>query len=184
MILPVCVYGHPVLRKVASEITPEYPDLKLLIENMFDTMRKADGVGLAAPQVGYSIRLFVIDATSAASEEKPDLYDFKKIFINPQILSYSGEEWTYNEGCLSLPEIREDVDRPSVIKLRYCNENFDVFEEEFDGIRARIIQHEYDHIEGKLFIDKLNPIRRRLIASKLKQISKGKITPAYKTKVV
>jgi len=184
MILPVYVYGHPVLRKVASEITPEYPELKQLIKNMFETMRKADGVGLAAPQIGYSIRLIVIDATATASEEKPDLIDFKKVLINPQIINYEGEEWTYNEGCLSLPEIREDVNRPSKIRVRYFDENFDVFDQEFDGMRARIIQHEYDHIEGKLFVDRLNPIRRRLISGKLKLISKGKITPAYKIKTI
>jgi len=149
---------------------------------MFETMGKADGIGLAAPQIGLSIRLIVIDARAAASDEKPDLADFKKVFINPQIIEYKADEWTYNEGCLSLPEIREDVDRPAVVRVRYQNENFDFFEEEFDGMKARIIQHEYDHIEGKLFIDRINPIRRRLLSSKLKQISKGKVIPVYKIK--
>lgn len=181
MILPVYVYGQPVLRKVASDITPDYPDLKQLIDSMFETMYKADGVGLAAPQIGLSIRLIVIDATASASEEKSELSDFKKVLINPQVVEYKGDEWTYNEGCLSLPDIREDVDRPSAIKIRYFNENFDAFEEEFDGMKARIIQHEYDHLEGKLFVDRINPIRRRFISGKLKLISKGKVTANYKT---
>lgn len=182
MVLPVYIYGQPVLRKVAEKINPDYPELKELIDNMFETMYKADGIGLAAPQVGLSIRLLVIDASAAADEDNPDLQDFKKAFINPEILELSGDEWAYNEGCLSLPDIREDVMRPAIVKVRYYDENFQMYEDVYDGLKARIFQHEYDHIEGKLFIDRINPIRRRMISGKLRAMTKGKVNPKYKIK--
>ncbi len=182
MVLPVYIYGQPVLRKVAEKINPDYPELKELIDNMFETMYKADGIGLAAPQVGLSIRLLVIDASAAAYEDNPDLQDFKKAFINPEILELSGDEWAYNEGCLSLPDIREDVMRPAIVKVRYYDENFQMHEDVYDGLKARIFQHEYDHIEGKLFIDRINPIRRRMISGKLRAMTKGKVNPKYKIK--
>jgi peptide deformylase len=182
MVLPVYIYGQPVLRKVAEKINPDYPELKELIDNMFETMYKADGIGLAAPQVGLSIRLLVIDASAAADEDNPDLQDFKKAFINPEILELSGDEWAYNEGCLSLPDIREDVMRPAIVKVRYYDENFQMHEDVYDGLKARIFQHEYDHIEGKLFIDRINPIRRRMISGKLRAMTKGKVNPKYKIK--
>ncbi len=182
MIYPVTVFGDPLLRKVAEPIEQDFEKLDELVQNMFDTMYHSDGVGLAAPQVGKSIRIFVVDASSAADEE-PELANFKKAFINPQIIELSGEEWTMNEGCLSLPEIREDVSRPEKVKLKYQDENFEEHIEEFSGFASRVIQHEYDHLEGKMFIDHINPLRKRLLKSKLVAISKGKVQPAYRIKV-
>ena len=181
MVLPVYVYGHSLLRKKAEEIEENDPELKELIDNMFETMYHADGVGLAAPQVGFSKDIFIIDATPM-EEDDPSLKDFKKVFINPEILEQSGEEWSYNEGCLSLPTIREDIDRLSNVKLSYYDENFNHHVEEFDGIQARIIQHEYDHLQGKLFIDYLNPLKKRLLSKRLKAISEGNVDIAYKIK--
>ncbi|HOI47946.1 MAG TPA: peptide deformylase [Prolixibacteraceae bacterium] len=179
MIYPVTVYGDPILRKVAQPIQPDYPDLKEFLENMWETMYHADGVGLAAPQVGRSIRIFVIDA-SAGADEEPELKDFKKTFINPQILETSGEPWALEEGCLSLPEIREDVTRPEVVRIRYFDEQFQEHNETYGGFAARVIQHEYDHLEGKLFIDYLSPLRRKLLRGRLGNITKGKINPNYR----
>jgi peptide deformylase len=182
MKFPVIAYGDPVLRRKATAIEPdEYPHIKELVENMFETMYGARGVGLAAPQVGLSMRLFVIDATVFADED-PDLKEFKKVFINAAILEETGEEWAFNEGCLSIPDIREDVYRKPKIKLSYYDENWKHHEEVFSGMAARVIQHEYDHIEGKLFTDKLSPLRKRLIEKKLNDISKGIVDVEYKMK--
>lgn len=185
MILPIVAYGDPVLKKVADDITPEYPNLKELIDNMFETMYNAQGVGLAAPQIGKSIRLFVIDATPFAEEGEEDfevLKEFKKVFINAHIVSEDGDEWAFNEGCLSIPDIREDVFRKPNLKLRYMDENWVQHEEDFSGLAARVIQHEYDHIDGILFTDHLSPLRRRMIQGRLSNISKGKIRVDYRMK--
>ncbi len=184
MILPIIAYGDPVLRKVSKDIDQDYPNLKQLIDNMFETMYHARGVGLAAPQIGLDIRLFIVDASPFDNddEDKPSLKNFKKIFINAHITEESGKEWPFSEGCLSIPEIREDVNRLSKINITYLDENFVEHVESYDGILARIIQHEYDHIEGKLFIDKISPIKKRLIAKKLDAITKGLIKPDYKMK--
>lgn len=179
---PVTVYGDPLLRKKAKAIEKNDPKLKEIIENMWETMYYSDGVGLAAPQVGKSICMFIIDASSAA-EEEPELENFKKVFINPEIIETKGEEWVMNEGCLSLPEIREDVSRQDQVKLKYFDENFVEHEEVFNGFAGRVIQHEYDHLIGKLFIDYLSPLRKRLLKSKLKAISTGKVRPHYRIKV-
>jgi peptide deformylase len=179
MILPITVYGNPILRKRSQELTPDYDGLNTTIDNMFETMYKAEGVGLAAPQVNKSIRLIVIDATPF-EEDEPELKDFKKAFINPEILSFEGDEEAFNEGCLSLPGIREDVLRPTKIKVKYLDTDFKEHVEEWEGIRARVMQHEFDHLEGKLFVDRISPIRRRLLSGKLNAISKGKILPDYR----
>ena len=182
MKLPIIAYGDPVLRKKATAIEPaEYPHIQQLAQDMFETMYGARGVGLAAPQVGLSMRLFVVDATPF-DEDEPDLKDFKKVFINAQILEETGEEWPFNEGCLSIPDIREDVYRKSTIRISYYDELWKHHEESFKGMAARIIQHEYDHIEGKLFTDKLSPLRKRLIEKKLNDISKGIVDVDYKMK--
>lgn len=183
MILPIVAYGDDVLKKKAKDIKPNYPELKQLIADMFETMYNSKGVGLAAPQIGKSIRLFIVDASPFADNEEEDLShleDFKKVFINAEILEEEGKESAFNEGCLSIPGIREDVYRQPKILLRYQDENFNTFEERFEGIAARIIQHEYDHIEGILFIEHLNPLKRRLLKNKLSNISKGKVKVDYK----
>lgn len=183
MILPIVAYGDPVLKKKGTDITAEYPGLPELIANMFETMYSAHGVGLAAPQVGRSIRMFVVDA-SAFVEEGDDEYealkDFKKTFINPEILTEEGDEWAFEEGCLSIPDIREDVFRQPDITVRYFDENFVEHTETFSGLAARVIQHEYDHIEGVLFIDHLSPLRRRMLKGRLANITKGKISVDYR----
>jgi peptide deformylase len=184
MILPVTVYGNPQLRKVAKPIDKNYEGLAELIDNMFETMHNADGVGLAAPQVGFSVRLFVVDASPAASDEEPELADFKKAFINPTILSTSGEPWAFEEGCLSLPNIREDVMRPEEVVIHYFDENWVEKTETYNSYPARIIQHEYDHLDGKLFVDYISPLRKRLLKSKLSAISKGKANTTYQIKTV
>ncbi|MFN2395986.1 MAG: peptide deformylase [Bacteroidales bacterium] len=181
MILPVVGYGNPVLKKKAGEIDQSYPNLKELIDDMWETMYNASGVGLAAPQIGKSIRLFMIDA-GPFEDEDPDLKDFKKVFINARIIEENGEEWLFNEGCLSFPDLREDVLRKPKIKIQYQDENFENHEEEYEGIAARIIQHEYDHIEGIVFVDRISPLKRRLIRNKLTNIIKGAVNPAYKMK--
>jgi peptide deformylase len=182
MKLPIIAYGDPILKKKASPIEPaEYPHIRQLIADMFETMYGARGVGLAAPQVGLSMRLFVVDATPFDDDE-PELKEFKKAFINAQILEETGEEWPFNEGCLSIPDIREDVYRQPVIRISYYDENWHHHEETYKGMAARIIQHEYDHIEGKLFTDKLSPLRKRLIEKKLNDISKGIVDVDYKMK--
>lgn len=186
MILPIVAYGDPVLRKKGEEITAEYPKLDTLLENMFDTMYGARGIGLAAPQIGESIRLFIVDATPFEDDE--DLTEaeqeyvstFKKVFINAKILEEEGDEWAFNEGCLSIPEINEDVFRKPKIRMEYYDEQFKKHIDTFEGIVARIIQHEYDHIEGILFTDKLSVLKKRLIKGKLANISKGKIDVNYR----
>jgi len=180
MILPVYVYGMSILRKRARDLDEDYEGLDQLIGDMFETMVASEGVGLAAPQVGKSIRLFVVDASRMADEEDPDLEGFRKVFINPYVIDEWGDKWSFTEGCLSIPNIREDVNRPAWVKIEYYDENWNLHEEEYDGTRARIIQHEYDHLEGRLFVDKINPLRKKLISPKLKAISRGRAECDYK----
>lgn len=186
MILPIVAYGDPVLKKKAVEIDKDYPKLEALIANMYETMYGASGVGLAAPQIGLAIRIFLVDASPFAEDEdlseveKAQLKDFKKTFINPVILEEEGDEWVFNEGCLSIPDVREDVFRQPKIKIQYQDEDFNTNVEEYDGLIARIIQHEYDHIEGVLFTDKLSSFKKRLLKGKLQNISKGKIRVDYR----
>lgn len=186
MILPIVAYGDPVLRKETETISPDYPELDKLIENMFETMYDARGIGLAAPQIGEPIRLFIVDAApfeddeDLTEEERAYVADFKKVFINAKIVEENGDEWAFNEGCLSIPDVREDVFRQPEIVLEYQDEYFKTKRETFSGIVARIIQHEYDHIEGILFTDKLSPLKKRLIKSKLANISKGKVNVDYR----
>jgi len=186
MILPIVAYGDPVLRKKAAPVTQDYPKLDELIDNMFETMYGASGVGLAAPQIGKAIRIFVVDATPFADdedlskEEQARLKTFKKAFINPEILEETGDEWAFSEGCLSIPGINEDVFRCPDIKIKYQDQDFNEHVEEFDGLLARVIQHEYDHIEGILFTDKLSSLKKRIIKSKLAGISKGKTKADYR----
>lgn len=188
MILPIVAYGDPVLKKKAVLIDPDHTNLKELVSNMYETMYAAYGVGLAAPQIGLPIRLFLVDTSPFAEDdvfsegEKAQLKDFKKTFINAKILEEDGDEWVFNEGCLSIPNVREDVYRKPTITIRYQDENFDTFTETYDGLIARVIQHEYDHIEGILFTDKLSSLKKRLIKGKLSNISKGKINVDYKMK--
>lgn len=181
MVLPIVAYGDPILKKVAEEISENYPGLQELINNMYETMYESNGVGLAAPQIDKSIRLFVVDA-SPFKEDDSKLADFKKVFINPIILQEEGDDWDFNEGCLSIPGIREDIKRKEKLVIEYYDENFELKEEAYDGLAARIIQHEYDHIEGILFTDRINPLRRRLLKGKLNDIAKGKIESEYKMK--
>ena len=186
MILPIVAYGDPVLKKKAVEIDKDYPKLDALIANMYETMYGASGVGLAAPQIGLAIRMFLVDASPFAEdddfseEEKAQLKDFKKTFINPIILEEEGDEWAFNEGCLSIPDVREDVFRQPKIKIQYQDEDFNTYVKEYDGLIARVIQHEYDHIEGVLFTDKLSSFKKRLLKGKLQNISKGKIRVDYR----
>lgn len=186
MILPIVAYGDPVLRKKGKEIKEDYPEIEQLIENMWDTMYNAYGVGLAAPQVGIPIRLFIIDPSafgedeSLEESEKELLYNLKKVFINPEIIAEEGEEWAFNEGCLSIPEVREDVFRKPQITITYQDQDFNSHTETYRGMAARVIQHEYDHIEGVLFTDKLSSLKKRLIKGRLSNISKGKIEADYR----
>ena len=182
MILPVVAYGDPVLKKKATEVDKDNPDLKELIDDMFDTMHNARGVGLAAPQIGLSKRLFIVDATPFKEEDKK-LDGFKKVFINPVIIEETGKEWVFNEGCLSFPTIREDIWRKPEIIIKYYDENFNILQEKYHGIAARIIQHEYDHIEGIVLIDRITPLKRRILKSKLNSISKGVVDAGYKMKL-
>lgn len=179
MIYPVVAYGHPVLRKVAQDIDKDYPALDQFIADMFDTMYASNGVGLAAPQVNKSIRLFVID-TTPYKEDYPGEENMKRVFINPRIVEETGEPWAFNEGCLSIPEIREDVMRQPQVKIQYYDENFEYHDEVISGALARVIQHEYDHLEGVLFIDHINPLRRMLIKRKLNDIAKGLVKTDYR----
>ncbi|MGK6350755.1 peptide deformylase [Parapedobacter sp. DT-150] len=181
MKIPIIAYGDPILKRKGVEIENDYPGLQELIADMFETMYAAHGVGLAAPQIGRSIRLFVIDASPFADDE-PSLAAFKKVFINARILDEQGEKWSFNEGCLSIPDIREDVSRYPDIRIRYVDENWVEHEAEYTGLAARIIQHEYDHIEGKLFTEKLSPLRKAMIKSKLEAVSKGQVSVDYKMK--
>jgi len=188
MILPIVAYGDPVLRKETEEITKDYPNLDSVLENMFETMYEARGIGLAAPQVNLPIRLFIVDASpfgddeDLTEEEQKFASTFKRVFMNARILEESGDEWAFNEGCLSIPDVREDVFRQPEIVMEYQDENFKKHKETFSGIVARIIQHEYDHIEGILFTDKLSPLKKRLIKSKLANISKGNVSVDYRMK--
>ena len=179
MILPVVAYGHPLLRRVAKEIDKDYLGLDELIENMYETMYSSSGVGLAAPQINLSIRMFVLDASPFA-DEVPEAEGFKRVFINPYIIEEDGEEWSFNEGCLSIPEIREDVVRKPKIRIQYYDENFKFHDEQYDNVMARIIQHEYDHLNGILFVDRVSNIRKVLLKRKLQDISKGNISVDYK----
>jgi peptide deformylase len=187
MILPIVAYGHPVLRKVARDITPEYPGLEKLIADMWETMYNSGGVGLAAPQINKDIRLFVMDSIQIfenQEEDEKDLYPdkpgIKQVFINAHVKGLNGEEWSYCEGCLSIPKIREDIYRPQEVTIEYVDENFAPHTKTFNGLTARIILHEYDHIEGKLFIDHLKPLKRQLMKRKLDDISKGKVKMDYR----
>jgi peptide deformylase len=197
MILPIVVYGDPILRKVAEDIDKDYPGLDKLIKDMFETMYGASGVGLAAPQIGRSIRLFIIDTEPFVTDEDDEDYDeneftpaerkelkaFKKVFINARIIDEQGEPWKFREGCLSIPKIREEVLRKDTVTIEYFDENFKKHTETYEGLIARVIQHEYDHIQGVLFTDKISPFIRKLIAGKLSDISKGKVSADYKIKV-
>jgi len=188
MILPIIAYGDPVLRKVGVDIDKDYPNLAELIENMKETMVNAQGVGLAAPQIGKAIRLFIIDTSPFAKDEELEederkfLANFKKIFINAKIVKEEGDEWSFSEGCLSIPEIREEVFREEKITIEYVDENFEKHTDTLDGLAARVVQHEYDHIEGVLFTDKISSLKKRLIKKKLENISKGKVNPDYRMK--
>lgn len=185
MILPIYAYGHPVLKKMGEEIDKDYNGLNELIENMWETMYHAKGVGLAAPQVGLAIRLFIVDTIQInKDEEDADKINegIKKVFINPTILNESGNHWSYEEGCLSIPNILGDVERQSNVEIKYFDENFVEHTETYHGMEARVIQHEYDHIEGKLFIEKVSPLKKKLIARKLENIKKGNVTANYRLK--
>lgn len=188
MILPIVGYGDPVLRKKCEEIPAAYPGLKEIVSNMYETMYNAYGVGLAAPQVGLPIRLFVIDTApfgedeDLSKEEQEQLKNFRRTFINAKMLNEEGEEWGFNEGCLSIPEVREDVYRHERITIAYYDEDFSKHTEVFDGLIARVIQHEYDHIEGILFTDKISPLKKQLIKRKLQNIMEGKTRPDYRMK--
>jgi peptide deformylase len=180
MIYPIVIYGHPVLRKVAEDIDRDYPDLNNLISDLFETMYYSDGLGLAAPQIGKSIRIFVIDG-KALSEDDPELADFKKVFINAHITERTGDLELLSEGCLSIPNLREEVNRENHIRIEYYDENWEFHNEEYNGFKARVIQHEYDHLDGIMFTDRVSPLRKRLIKSKLTAISKGKFDAEYRT---
>ena len=188
MILPIIAYGHPVLKRKAEVINKDYPKLKELIENMFETMYNASGVGIAAPQIGLSIRLFIVDTNPFAEDDslsyndRNQLKSFKKIFINPVIIDEKGDEWSFEEGCLSIPNIREGVLRQKQITIQYHDENFNKHTDSFDGLLARVIQHEYDHIEGVLFTDKLSSFKKQLLKKKLLKISSGKLSFDYEMK--
>jgi len=191
MILPIVAYGDPVLKKEAEEIDQTFPKLKELIGDMYETMYAAQGVGLAAPQIGKSIRMFVVDGSPFADDEEEDdetdpkaagIENFKKVFINPIIEEEEGEEWGFHEGCLSIPKIREEVFRKEKVHISYYDENFEFHEEVFEGYAARIIQHEYDHVDGILFTDHLSPLKRRLLTKRLQNISKGEVNVDYKMK--
>jgi len=186
MILPIVAYGDPVLRKEAKEISKDYPKLEDVISNMWETMYNAAGVGLAAPQVGLPIRIFMVDTEPFSDDpdfneaEQKELAGFKQTFINAQIIEETGDEWSFNEGCLSIPNVREDVFRPENVTIEYYDENFKKHTETFNGLIARVIQHEYDHIEGILFTDKISSLKKRLIKNKLSNISKGKTSVDYR----
>lgn len=188
MILPIYGYGEPVLRKMGEEISKDYPNLKELIANMYDTMYNAHGVGLAAPQIGLGIRLFIVDtepfadSDDVSKEEAAELAGFKRTFINAKITKEEGDVWGFNEGCLSIPDVREDVFRNEKITIEYFDEDFNKKVEEYDGLIARVIQHEYDHIDGILFTDHLSTLKKKLIGKKLMNIMEGKARPDYKMK--
>ncbi|WP_373517442.1 peptide deformylase [Pricia sp.] len=186
MILPIVAYGDPVLRKVCEDLPEDFPKVKELVANMYETMYNANGVGLAAPQVGLPLRVFVIDTTpfsdddDLSADERTTLKGFKQMFINAHVEEETGEEWAFNEGCLSIPEIREDIKRKDTLTLTFVDADFKKYTETYDGLLARVIQHEYDHIEGILFTDKLSPLKKRMLKGKLNNISKGKIEVDYR----
>ena len=180
MILPIVAFGSPILRKKCVEISPDYPELEMLLDNMKETMCGAHGVGLAAPQINKGIRLFLIDTTPFIDDEETEEIIVKQVFINAKILKETGEEWDFNEGCLSIPDVREDISRKPSITIEYMDENFEKHTDTYDGLTARVIQHEYDHIEGILFTDKISALRKRMIKGKLLDISKGKVDVTYK----
>lgn len=179
MVYPIIVYGDPILRKRAQDIPRDFPGLDQLIRDMFDTMYAAHGIGLAAPQIGKGIRLFVVDGTTLEEEEE-DMTGFNKAFINPEIIDETGSIWAFEEGCLSIPNIRENVSRQENVRIRYVDEQWVAHEEEYSGVKARIIQHEYDHLDGKLFIDYLTPLKKRMLKGKLTDISKGDVDTEYR----
>ncbi|MFN4079319.1 MAG: peptide deformylase [Saprospiraceae bacterium] len=181
MILPIYAYGQPVLKRKAADIDPDYPELQTLVANMWETMYQADGVGLAAPQIGLSIRLFVVDSTGVERKEKTG-QGIKQVFINAQILEEWGEPCSMEEGCLSIPKIHGEVERPSSLRIRWMDEHFQEREAEFGGFDARVIQHEYDHIEGKLFVEKLKPLKKRMIQRRLQDIAEGRVSANYRMK--
>jgi peptide deformylase len=183
MIYPIVVYGSPILRKKALNVERDFKGLGTIINDMFETMYKSDGMGLAAPQIGKSLRIIVIDATSMADDD-PSMKDFKKAFINARIVEEEGESWIFNEGCLSLPKIREDVLRKPRIRIQYYDESWQYYDEYYDGVKARIIQHEYDHLDGILFIDRISPLRKKLLQGRLNDITKCKVDVNYKIKVL
>lgn len=180
MVYPIVVYGHPVLRKEAADVEKDHPGLAALISDLFETMYRSEGMGLAAPQIGKSIRIFVIDGTPIA-EDEPELEGFRKVFINARIIEKDGDTLPMSEGCLSIPHLREEVNRENRIRITYFDEDWEFHDEIYEGYKSRIIQHEYDHLDGILFTDRLNPLRRRLIKSKLNAISKGRFEADYKT---
>ncbi len=180
--MPVYIIGTKVLRQIGQDITPDYPDLQQFIDKMWESMYESDGVGLAAPQVGKSIKLFVIDASPYA-DEFPEAENYKRVFINAQILEYTGEDTVINEGCLSIPGIREDVKRKDTIRIKYFDENFQEHEEVVSGLPARVIQHEYDHTQGILFTDRLSQLRKTMLRNKLRSIARGKFKANYRFKL-
>ncbi len=185
MILPIYIYGHPVLRKVAKDIDPtNYPDLDKLIENMYETMYNAEGIGLAAPQIGLDDRIFVVDLEPLADDERPEFKNFKKVLINAHITERTGDVELVEEGCLSIPGIHEKVPREERIRIKYLDENLQPHDEEYTGFMARVIQHEYDHLDGVMFTDRISPMRKRMIKSKLANFEKGKVSCHYRTKTV
>ena len=183
MILPIYTYGHLVLKKKARDIDESFPQIDVLIENMWETMYNAKGVGLAAPQIGKSIRVFIVDTKQVLDEDDQGEKGIKQVFINAEKVKEQGELWNYEEGCLSIPNIRGNVERPKILRLKYLDENFEPKEEIFDGINARVIQHEYDHLEGILFTELLKPVKRRLVRKKLDAMKKGKLSADYKVKL-
>jgi len=183
MVLPIYAYGQPVLKKVAKDIDKDYPELEKLIADMWETMYNAQGIGLAAPQIGRGIRLFLVDSIQAMEEGK-EVDGIKQVFINAQIIEETGKEWAYEEGCLSIPDIRGDVKRQETVTIRFLDENFEEHTVTYSGVNARVVQHEYDHIDGLLFTEKLKPIKKRLIKRKLENIKKGKVKSEYRMKFV
>jgi peptide deformylase len=182
MIYPITVYGNPVLRKVTTDIDQNYEGLEKLVGDMFETMHNAEGVGLAAPQIGHTVRIFVVDL-SPLSDEEPLLEDFRKAFINPHIIEKLGDKVLMDEGCLSIPGLREDVLRYSTIRIKYFDENWIEYDEVYSGFTARVLQHEYDHLDGIMFVDYCSPLKKRLLKGKLLDISKGNVTTSYRIKV-
>ena len=180
MILPIVAFGSGVLREKCKEIVKDYPDLTQLIADMYESMYTASGVGLAAPQINKAIRIFIIDTARFTEDEENDIVPLKQVFINPKMLEKKGEEWLFNEGCLSIPDIREDISRKAEIEIEFLDENFKTHSKKFDGLTARVIQHEYDHLEGILFTDKISPLRKKMLKGKLTDISKGKVEVSYK----